>query len=229
MAVIFPFEAEFYRTWQVPVSFVGHPLLDHASLARSTDPQGAAAAPSASCRDRATVRSPATCPLCFRRPQSWPLGGRSAFSGFPCPRRQQQVADSAMAAAGSGPHVEKVNGGMDRILSESRMAMAVSGTVTLETAISGMPMVIIYRVSPVSYRLGRALIRVKSIGLVNLIAGRKIVPELVQKTPIRPPSPAWSIRCWPITGGWKRYAANFWISAAYWAARGLRRGWPISP
>jgi len=59
--------------------------------------------------------------------------------------------------------------------------MAASGTVTLESAISGTPMVIIYKVSSVSFRLGKAMIRVKNIGLVNLIAGKEIVPELIQE------------------------------------------------
>jgi lipid-A-disaccharide synthase len=69
----------------------------------------------------------------------------------------------------------------------SSVVMAASGTVTLESAISGTPMVIIYKVSPISYWLGRALIQVKHIGLVNLITGRKIVPELIQDqaSPIR--------------------------------------------
>ena len=59
--------------------------------------------------------------------------------------------------------------------------VVASGTVTLEAAISGTPMVIIYKVSPISYWLGRSMIQVKHIWLVNLIAGRKIVPELLQK------------------------------------------------
>jgi lipid-A-disaccharide synthase len=53
--------------------------------------------------------------------------------------------------------------------------------VTLEAAISGTPMVIIYKVSPVSYFLGKNMIQVKHIGLVNLIAGKEIVPELIQE------------------------------------------------
>jgi lipid-A-disaccharide synthase len=93
----------------------------------------------------------------------------------------RKVTDTAMAAGGDVPHVEILSGGMHRILSQSRMVMAASGTVTLETAIHGMPMVIVYRVSPVSYLLGRLLIQVKSIGLVNLVAGEKIVPELIQQ------------------------------------------------
>jgi len=58
--------------------------------------------------------------------------------------------------------------------------VAASGTVTLQAAIHGTPMVIMYKVSAVSYWLGRALVRVPNIGLVNLVAGEQIVPELVQ-------------------------------------------------
>ncbi len=66
------------------------------------------------------------------------------------------------------------------IFEQVDLVIAASGTVTLQAAISGTPMVIIYKVSPISYRLGRKLIRVKHIGLVNLIAGRRVVPELIQ-------------------------------------------------
>ncbi len=60
------------------------------------------------------------------------------------------------------------------------MVVAASGTVTLEAAISGTPTIIIYKVSPVTYWLGRLMIQVKNVGLVNLIAGENIVPELLQ-------------------------------------------------
>jgi len=56
----------------------------------------------------------------------------------------------------------------------------ISGTVTLEAALSGLPHVIIYRLSPVTYRLGRMLIKVPFIGLSNLIAGVPAAPELIQ-------------------------------------------------
>ena len=69
---------------------------------------------------------------------------------------------------------------VEEILKRSIFVVAASGTVTLESAIFGTPMVIIYKVSPISYWLGRAMIQVKHIGLVNLIAGKKIVPELLQ-------------------------------------------------
>jgi lipid-A-disaccharide synthase len=60
------------------------------------------------------------------------------------------------------------------------LALAVSGTVTLETAILGAPMIVIYRMSRLSYLLARALIHVPYVGMPNVIAGRSIVPELLQ-------------------------------------------------
>ena len=80
-----------------------------------------------------------------------------------------------------------MSGNVKKIFERSSVVIAVSGTVTLESAISGTPMVIIYKVSPISYWLGRAMIQVKHIGLVNLITGKKIVPELLQDqaSPIR--------------------------------------------
>jgi lipid-A-disaccharide synthase len=80
-----------------------------------------------------------------------------------------------------------VSGPVRKIFNLSSVVIAASGTVTLESAISGTPMVIIYKVSPISYWLGRALIQVNHIGLVNLITGKRIVPELLQDraTPIR--------------------------------------------
>ncbi|MCK4620323.1 MAG: lipid-A-disaccharide synthase, partial [Desulfobacterales bacterium] len=62
----------------------------------------------------------------------------------------------------------------------SKIVVAASGTVTLEAAISGTPTIIIYKVSPVTYWLGRLMIKVKNVGLVNLIAGKNIAPELLQ-------------------------------------------------
>ena len=58
--------------------------------------------------------------------------------------------------------------------------VAASGTVTLQAAINAVPMVIVYRVSPASAWLGRKLVRVPHVGLVNLVAGRELAPELLQ-------------------------------------------------
>ncbi|HOP34681.1 MAG TPA: lipid-A-disaccharide synthase [Syntrophales bacterium] len=60
-------------------------------------------------------------------------------------------------------------------------ALVASGTATLETALMGTPMAVLYRVSPISYFIGRLVIRIRSIALVNIVAGRTIVPEFIQK------------------------------------------------
>ena len=76
--------------------------------------------------------------------------------------------------------LEIISAPVEEVFQCCSMLIAASGTVTLQAAIHGLPMVIIYKVSPLSYWLGRALVRVKNIGLVNLISENEIVPELVQ-------------------------------------------------
>ncbi len=67
------------------------------------------------------------------------------------------------------------------VMGHSDVVMVASGTATLETAILGTPMLVLYKMSALSYIIGRALVRVKNIGLVNIIAGCEIVPELIQR------------------------------------------------
>jgi lipid-A-disaccharide synthase len=71
-------------------------------------------------------------------------------------------------------------GAAARALAAADVALAASGTATLETALAGTPVVIVYKVRPLTYLLIRLLIRVRMIGLVNLIAGRPVAPELIQ-------------------------------------------------
>jgi lipid-A-disaccharide synthase len=77
--------------------------------------------------------------------------------------------------------VKLVEGQTYDVMNLSDLLIMASGTATLEAAILGKPMVIIYKVSFISYWIGRALVHVKHIGLVNLVAGKGIAPELVQK------------------------------------------------
>ena len=58
--------------------------------------------------------------------------------------------------------------------------MVASGTATVEAALSGVPFVVVYRVAPLTWRLGRPLLRVPHVAMANLIAGREVVPELIQ-------------------------------------------------
>jgi len=76
--------------------------------------------------------------------------------------------------------VAVVEGDTDAVLASADVALTASGTATVQTALHDTPMVIVYRVSPMSYRLLRRLVKVEAIGMANLIAGERIVPELVQ-------------------------------------------------
>jgi lipid-A-disaccharide synthase len=68
----------------------------------------------------------------------------------------------------------------DDVLAVADVAITASGTATVQTALHGKPMVVVYRLSPLSYRLGRRFVRVEDVAMVNIIAGRRIVPELIQ-------------------------------------------------
>ncbi len=74
-----------------------------------------------------------------------------------------------------------VRGDTYRAIRAADVAVAVSGTVTLESALLGTPLVVVYKVSSLEYHLGRRLIRVQSIGLPNVILGRRVCPELIQQ------------------------------------------------
>jgi lipid-A-disaccharide synthase len=81
----------------------------------------------------------------------------------------------------SGPPIQIVEGETWDAIAHADVALAASGTVTVEAAILGTPMVTYYRVMPLSWLAGRFLVRVPFYTMVNLIAGRKIVPELIQQ------------------------------------------------
>lgn len=183
MAVILPFEEQFYRDHGVPATFVGHPLLDMHVCPDDKpapfcdgDPRVVGFFPGS--RDREVSRH---LPLMIRAArilvQQW-KGLRFIVSMAPSVRKKQveDILDKHRGSLDIEPSADCV----EEIFEKTCLAVAASGTVTLEAALSGTPLVIIYRVSPISYWLGRALIRVRHIGLVNLIADRQIVPELIQ-------------------------------------------------
>ena len=74
---------------------------------------------------------------------------------------------------------------MHDVLCSARFCFVASGTATLETALFGVPMIILYRVNPVTYAVARAVVDIKHIGMVNILAGRGVVPEFIQGA-IRP-------------------------------------------
>lgn len=190
MAVILPFEEDFYKKHEIPVTFVGHPLLDtnleykkKAFENPENDIPVIGLFPGS--RDREIARHLpimlGAAQILFKRIKNV----KFIISLAPDVKREtvEEIVNKHKGAA----DFEIVSGHVRKIFERSRVVVAASGTVTLESAISGTPMVIIYKVSPISYWLGRAMIQVKHIGLANLITGKKIVPELLQDqaSPIR--------------------------------------------
>ncbi|MDF1591703.1 MAG: lipid-A-disaccharide synthase [Desulfobacterales bacterium] len=183
VAVILPFERDLYAAHDIPVTFVGHPLLDGEQYANS--PEAGATVPDHSTigllpgsREREILRHlPIMLSAARQLIRQTP---NLKFAVSLAPTVTRELVDSIIKTHGSDIKTEIISEGVDQVFKRCGFAIVVSGTVSLEAAISGTPMVIIYRVSLPSYWMGRALIQVRYMGLVNLIADREIVPELVQ-------------------------------------------------
>jgi len=183
--VIFPFEAQIYRDAGVPVEFVGHPLVD---LAVAAEPKDAFLA-----RHGLTPGAPTIAMLPGSRPNEVTrilptLLGASERIRAAVPRAQFTIARApslddrlfdAVQAVRFAPMV-LVEGDTDGVLAAADVALTASGTATVQTALHDTPMVVVYKLSPMTYRLGRPLVRLDTFAMVNLIAGKKIVPELIQ-------------------------------------------------
>lgn len=182
MAVILPFEAQFYHDHRVPVTFVGHPLLDQLPPLPDAPPAASAGNPvigliPGSREKEVTTLLPVMLEAAAIVKQRLP----SARFMVSC----AESIDETLVKGFLEPHaasleVETVRGAVDPIFRQSRLLVAASGTVTLEAALCGVPTIIVYKVSPLSYWLGKRLIKVKHIGIVNLIVQKELMPELIQ-------------------------------------------------
>lgn len=185
--VIFPFEVPFYERANVPVTFVGHPLLE---LTPSTPPRDVFL--------RQHGLDPAR-PVVAMLP-----GSRSNELRMILPDLVRAAAIIAAKIPGAqfllarAPHLDDrlleplatwpsgitrpvvVERLTDEVLASADVALVASGTVTVQAALHTCPMVVVYRVAPMTYRLGKGLLQVDTYAMVNLVAGRRVVPELIQ-------------------------------------------------
>ncbi|MBW2604529.1 MAG: lipid-A-disaccharide synthase [Deltaproteobacteria bacterium] len=184
MAVILPFEEEFYKKRKIPVTFVGHPLLENSLPTKQRiENKWVGDIPTigllpGSRHGEVTRHLPVM--IDAARILLKKIEAIKFIISLSPDMEERHVKEIVKKHKGEADF-EIVAGNVSKVLERSKVVVAASGTVTLESAISGTPMVIIYKVSPVSFRLGKALIRVNNIGLVNLIAGKEIVPELIQE------------------------------------------------
>jgi lipid-A-disaccharide synthase len=183
MAVILPFEASFYRRHQVPVTFVGHPLLDRIAPQPSRrEVLADTAKPTIGLLPGSREKEVSTLlPIMLQAAQIVTRSLPATRFLVSCSEsiREDQIIHLVRRYR-STLDIEMVRGGVEQVFARSRMLVAASGTVTLEAALYGLPLVIVYKVSPFSYLLGKWLIKVKYIGLVNLIVQKELMPELIQ-------------------------------------------------
>jgi lipid-A-disaccharide synthase len=183
IAVILPFEEDFYKKYDVPVTYVGHPLLDthlphpEEMLKKQPDNRLVIGLLPGS-REIEIMRHTTTMLDAAVILKQKFKSANFLISHAPSINRRQ--LESYTSRYSGRLDCEIISESVEKIFQKSDIVIVASGTVTLQAAIHGVPMVIIYKVSPLSFWLGRALVRVKHIGLVNLVAGRSLVPELVQ-------------------------------------------------
>ena len=186
LAVVFPFEAEIYAAAGERVTFVGHPLLDRVAptqdradtLKRHGLPTHARLLALLPGSRRKEVRY-------LLRPMVEAARVLAADHGLtPVIALASTLTPSQLHTEGrvNLDGIRIVEGDTYNVVAASELALTASGTATLETALLGIPMVVAYRVSGLTYALARVLVRgVDHIAMPNILAGRQIVPELIQR------------------------------------------------
>jgi len=183
MVVIFPFEVDFYKKSNVPVTFVGHPLLDSMTSGTSREKKENLKGDSLIIGLLPGSRNGEVARLLPTMVQVADILSEQLPSvrfAIPVASSVDRTMVEAIVEEGTTARPLILHDGLRDVLDEAALVITASGTVTLEAAIAGTPMIIVYKVSPLSYWLGKRLIRVKHIGMANLVAGRPIVPELIQ-------------------------------------------------
>jgi lipid-A-disaccharide synthase len=181
---IFPFEERLYRAEGVDVQFVGHPLVELVEVQESReqltarlglDPARPIVALLPGSRPNELHRIVPVLAAALPRIASAVLGTQFLVARAP------NLPDSYfLPFQGSGAPVRIVEGATDDVLAASDAVITASGTATVQTALHGKPMVVVYRLSPVTYKLGKPLVRVSTYSMVNLVAGERVVEELIQ-------------------------------------------------
>ena len=184
--VIFPFEQAIYEKAGVPVEFVGHPLVEMTAAAASGQQFLEARGLSFSSPTVAILPGSRTNEVAKILPD---LVAAAALIRTAVPDVQFVIARAPNLAddlfeplrRANIPRAVVVEGDTDTVLASADVTLTASGTATVQAALHNTPMVIVYRVSPLTYMLGRRLLTIDTFGMVNLIAGSKIVPELIQR------------------------------------------------
>jgi lipid-A-disaccharide synthase len=176
MLVLFPFEKDFYRGTGLNVEYVGHPLVDtFPPLPPSEKKEKVIGLLPGSREHEVEQLFPlmlAAAQIIYKKE-----GGIRFLASAASPLLRQQMEQ--MAATAHLP-LTILKESLPQIAQQSRVVMVASGTATLECALLATPMVMVYKVSFLTWLLARLVVRLPYIGLVNIVRGKKVVPELIQ-------------------------------------------------
>jgi len=176
--VIFPFEVPIYEKEGVECVYVGHPLIDKIPTMRTeldyTPPYTIGLLPGS--RPQEIKRNfPVMLETAKQFLSTYP------HTKFLVPAFNRNCAELIRNISGDFP-IEIYEGGIEQVLQKSHAGIVSSGTATLESALYGMPFVLIYRTHPLTYYIARCLVKIEYIGIVNIFMGREVVPELIQNS-----------------------------------------------
>jgi lipid-A-disaccharide synthase len=186
IVVVFPFEVELYKTAGVDVRFVGHPLTDvvkseytkvEARKHLGLDPARRTIALLPGSRKKEIMHLLPDMLEAARKLETMFEDLQFVLPVAPT----LDMGFIRQHVDRSGVLVDIVDGEVYDALRASDAAIVTSGTATLETGLMGVPMAIVYRISGLSYFIGRLVVNVDHVGLVNIIAGKRLVPELIQQ------------------------------------------------
>ena len=181
MLVVLPFEVDFYRSHGVDAIYVGHPLVDEVPrLEHVWDRASAQVGPFTIALLPGSRKSEVESILPTLLEAARLLGRHLEI-------RLKLIQASSLERGfletfvdASGLEVEYVQEGRYAALAKSHLALCASGTATLEVGLTGTPMIVVYRVRPWTYLLGRLLVRLPNVSLVNLVLEERVVEEMIQ-------------------------------------------------
>ncbi|MCL4522537.1 MAG: lipid-A-disaccharide synthase [Acidobacteria bacterium] len=181
---IFPFEEDFYRKAEVPVNFVGHPLVDSVKPTLSREQFASKHGLDTGKRIVALLPGSRPSEIAHNLPvmlEACRFLASDTEYQFVLAAAPGVAKESLSAMVRNGPPVHIVEGATYDALAAADCAIVSSGTATVEAALLGVPMVVVYRVSATTAFIARRLVRTPHFAMVNLIAGRRVVPELIQE------------------------------------------------
>ena len=185
MLVILPFEKEFYAELGMEVDYVGHPLVDRVRISKSRSEFFQAHKLDDSVPTISLLPGSRTKEIHFHLPillqaARWLHWQRPVQFLLPAASSLHRKQIRRILADTGGPPVSLIEYDTYNAVGHSDLAVVASGTATLETALLGTPLITVFKISNLTWIVGQYLVRVPFYSLVNLIAGREVVPELFQ-------------------------------------------------